>query len=295
MKIMKIIGPIIVLYIVAYVLLTVLFPDDGGIIQTFLNLLLVGAFIVAVFSLLLGGKNTIAMKKMGRIFALVVAVSGITLFLFSVMTNNADFIYEFVENAFAFGGLLGIGIKMLMKLPETETDFIWRADTIFFYLIENTFKLLLTTILHHILIKYLLIPFFVENDSENHIFPKVIRRVIISLLSAIFTSFTCMFVISEVGKFLTSLGVIGEWINGIYQVIGLVSIFLVLRLTPIMTYKINIVVGLIKMLVINGTFILIVVLFQNQYHFGNVFMTLLACIAICVFFEVFVKEEELFK
>ena len=260
--------------------------------HSFIDLLLIFAVIIAVVSLLLGGRNSTAIKKMWRIITLIVVASSVTFFLFVFIGSNSDIAYRFVENVVPFGSVIGVIIRILTKLPDTNTNFLWSIWGTASYLIENTFKLLLSTVIYPIVTKGFFMPFFVDNDYENHMFPMPIRRVVVSLFGAVITSFAVMLIVSELGKFLETYGQIGAVVNSVYKILGLAGIVWIVILTPIITYKINLLGSLFKMLIINFACVFIVIMVQYQEHFGNILMVILVCVAISITIDVFFKQKE---
>ena len=289
---LKAIGSIVVVYIVAQVLIAIFFPAGGGAITVFTNVLLVVALLAAVVFLLLGGKRPSAQSKTWRIISFIALMSVSFFIIFAYFGANPDIAYRFIENVVPFGGVIGVIVRIVVKLPATNTDFFWSGWGTVSYLIENIFKLLLSAILYPIITKGFLIPFFADNDNNARLFSDRLRRVIVSLFGAVITSLASMFIISEFGSFLSTFGMIGTVINSVYQAVGLVGLGLIAVLTPIITHKINLVVNVFKMLVINFMCVFIVIMAQYQEHFGSLLMAVLVCIAICVSIDVFFKQKE---
>lgn len=294
MKILKMLGSVIGLYIVSRVLIACFIPKGNITLVTLANVLLVVVLILGIFTLLLGGQNASPVKKMWRILSLIIGLSVVTVILITLLGANKDIGDQFVENVVPFGKIIGTFVRIITQLDSTnDTGFLWSSWGTTAYLTENIFKLMLATILYPIVTKFFLTPFIEENDKEINLFGAGLRKIIVSFFGAVITSYASMFLVSLLGAWLTSsFHQIGLIINFVYQLIGLGGVTAVFLLTAIIPAKIAIIGSLIKMLAINFACVFVVIMSQYKSGIIEIFFVIFACIGISVICDVLFQKKE---
>jgi hypothetical protein len=305
MKILRIFGPIVGLYILLRALAAFLLPR-GEDFMRIINMLLVLAFMIGILVLPWlgkpGGKAMRGKRRRISYFAVIMALLSLALlFRFGM---NGDILYEFIENVVPFGvpiagviaKMLGLTIRVSTRyetIGETGTSFPFFAWGSIKYLIESIFKLLIAVVIYPVVTEKILGPFFGDNDPENKIWPEWFQRGVIYFFGAVITSFASMFLVARLGGLIIEN--FGEAIGFVFHILGsvafAVAIVLIITKLKFGVTSVRFLGSLIKMLVVNVGCVLVIIIFQYD-NIYKAFLALLACVAICVLTDAFVMGRE---
>ena len=300
MKIIKSLGTLIVLYLILYFVIGSVLPKGGAALQSILTLFAVIAFILIIISNFLGSSSQLVNKKLWRIIVLVVCISVSGYIVFTLLEPSGDFVTKFLEKTIPFGEFIVIMVKMIFQGIQSKANiFSGSAEVVLFYVVENLFKLLLSTLIFRITTKFFLTPFISENGNGYSLFSWKLFRVslsdiIVNFIGAIISCFAIMLLITNLGPWLASIfNKTGEWINFWFQLIGFIALLIVFLIFPIMEKKIALIGSFIKLFVINLTFILVALMVQYKQSFFDIAFVILGCIAVNVICVIlFPKEKE---
>jgi hypothetical protein len=255
MKIIKSLGTIIGLFILAQVLMAVLVPQGGSALAPLLNIVLVCSLLLGVFSLLLGGKNS-ALKSVSKTLGLIIGLVILTIVI-AIMTGSINNITEtFISRIVPFGQIIGI----IFGFVKADAVF-GAADSLAVDFAKDSAKLIFGAVLYPI-ITGLVFEFIFkserekwENDNDysrrgyfmfmnpdpaydkrhNNFFERFsLRGIAAWFFGGIYTAYAATFLFNGLIIFLSGSIGIGETAISIILFIIIIGLILLAWLSPIL-------------------------------------------------------------
>ena len=162
MKVLKALGTVVGFYVVARVLIAIFVPSSNGILGALTNIMLVGSMILAVLSLLSGGRSR-SLKSLSRCIGLILGLTIFTIVVALLTSENGDGGFNiaktFVEKVVPFGNIIGTAMGVIKKSAQAEPFSIIKIA-------KDFAKLLLEAVLNPILSGFLYV-FLFENQKDS--------------------------------------------------------------------------------------------------------------------------------
>jgi hypothetical protein len=296
-RVFKTLGMAILIYLVAQVLLSYLFPNSG--IKALLNVVLVGCLLIAIFSLIFGGKGT-AFSSIIRTAGLIVGMTVVTIVIAlltastsSSIESSFDLVTTFIEEVVPFGSYIGTAFGVILKSADAQP----LAPAV--VIARDSAKLVLEAIIYPILSGFVYVFVFANsagahetNASHNRrsyrdflsfspIYNKTGRRwsvrgAIAGFFGAVYSAYAATLVFNIGTDFLTSsVGELPTTIITFAQILALLALILVMPLANMgfaiaqpnrVSLLLNLLFSLIKMIVLNVVIVLIVLMFAGTVH-----------------------------
>ena len=251
MKIFKTFGSIVGLYIVLKLLMTMLIPNTDGWLSSLLDIILIFSLILAVFSLILGGKNR-GLKSISRTMGLIAGlaiVTVITAMLLAQQEPNTP--ATVIINVIPFGKPLESILKIILVGALQDNTLPTPVE-----LMRDFAKLFLQTALNPIITGILFSFLFAERgvnesesnwtkrnytmfmnpdqiyDKKNKIFS--VRGAVARVFGIVYSAFSAIFIFNGLVYLLIETLKINETIISGFLMIVVIGFMLIIYTNPLL-------------------------------------------------------------